>query len=205
MLSRIKSESKYVYWLCNFKSPTTSCEEIIQYPWKIHRIFRLSLKLEWCPENWEALFSQKICSKFVLHKNTTLIKKTPMFSNLVLVLHLKNKQSRILSHFSILQFPCNKINQCVSPYLLLDVRCTSLLLFGCHTCHKLWPEICEIRQIFKWDVIKILTKITLKLPQSSQRPLFICKKLMIKTTKCDLCLFLHKMCCKMVWKFCEIW
>ena len=27
---------------------------------------------------------------------------------------------------------------------------------------------------------------------------------MINTTKCDLCLFLHKMCCKMVWKFCEI-
>ena len=28
---------------------------------------------------------------------------------------------------------------------------------------------------------------------------------MINTTKCDLCLFLHKMCCKMVWKFCLIW
>ena len=25
------------------------------------------------------------------------------------------------------------------------------------------------------------------------------------TTVCDLCLFLHKICCKMVWKFCEIW
>ena len=33
---------------------------------------------------------------------------------------------------------------------------------------------------------------------------FKCKKLVINTTKCDLCLFLHKMCCKMVWKFCEI-
>ena len=30
-----------------------------------------------------------------------------------------------------------------------------------HTCHKLWTEICEIRQIFKGDLIKfceILTK-----------------------------------------------
>ena len=52
-----------------------------------------------------------------------------------------------------------------------------------HTCHKLWAEICEIRQIFKWDLIKfceIFTKITLKRPQSSQKPLFICKKLVIK-------------------------
>ena len=30
-------------------------------------------------------------------------------------------------------------------------------------------------------------------------------KRVINTTKCDVCLFLHKMCCKMVWKFCEIW
>ena len=29
--------------------------------------------------------------------------------------------------------------------------------------------------------------------------LLVCKKLVIKTTKFDLCLFLHKMCCKMVW------
>ena len=80
-----------------------------------------------------------------------------------------------------------------------------------HTCHKLWTEICEMRQIFKWDLIKfceIFTKITLKLPHSSQKPLFICtwcKKLVKKTTKFDLYLFPHKMCCKMVWKFCEIW
>ena len=53
---------------------------------------------------------------------------------------------------------------------------------------------------------EILTKITLELPQNSQKPLFKCKKLVINTTKCDLCLFLHKMCCilKMVSKFCEI-
>ena len=30
-------------------------------------------------------------------------------------------------------------------------------------------------------------------------------KLVINTTKCDLCLSFHKMCCKVVWKFCEIW
>ena len=28
---------------------------------------------------------------------------------------------------------------------------------------------------------------------------------MINTTKCELCLFLHKIRCTMVWKFCEIW
>ena len=51
------------------------------------------------------------------------------------------------------------------------------------------------------DLIKcceIFTKITLELPQNSQKPLFKCKKLVINTTKCDLCVFLHKMCCKMV-------
>ena len=70
-----------------------------------------------------------------------------------------------------------------------------------HTCHKLCTEICEIRQIFKADLInfcEIFTKITLDLPQKSQKPVFKCKKLVINTTKGDLCLFLHKMCCKMV-------
>ena len=69
------------------------------------------------------------------------------------------------------------------------------------TCHNLLTEICEIRQIFKGDLIKfceVFTKVTLKLPQNSQKPLFKCKKLVISTTKCNLCLFLHKMCCKMV-------
>ena len=40
-----------------------------------------------------------------------------------------------------------------------------------HTCHKLWTEICEIRQIFKRDLIKfceIFIKITLELPKNSQ-------------------------------------
>ena len=35
-----------------------------------------------------------------------------------------------------------------------------------HTCHKLWIEICEMRQIFKVDLIKfceIFAKITLEL------------------------------------------
>ena len=67
---------------------------------------------------------------------------------------------------------------------------------GSHVC-KLWTDICEIRQIFNGDLIKF-TKITLELPQNSQKPVFKCKKLVINTTKCDLCLFLKKMCCKMV-------
>ena len=81
------------------------------------------------------------------------------------------------------------------------------ILWVLHTCRKLWTEICEIRQIFKGDLIKfcgIFIKITLHLPQYSQKPLFKWKKLVINPTRCDLCLFLHKMCCKMVWKFCEI-
>ena len=69
------------------------------------------------------------------------------------------------------------------------------------TCTYMWIEICEIRQIFKGDLIKfceIFTKITLKLPQNSQKPLYECKKLLINTTKCDLCLVLPKICCKIV-------
>ena len=41
---------------------------------------------------------------------------------------------------------------------------------------------------------EIFTKITLKLPKNSQKPLFKFKKLVINTTMCDICLFLHKMC-----------
>ena len=70
-----------------------------------------------------------------------------------------------------------------------------------HTCHKLWTEICEIRQILKGNLIKfcdIFINITLELPQNSPKSLFKCKKLMINTIKCDLCLFLHKVCCKMI-------
>ena len=43
-----------------------------------------------------------------------------------------------------------------------------------HTYHKLWTEICKTTQMFKWDLIEfceIFTKITLKLPQNSQKPL----------------------------------
>ena len=75
---------------------------------------------------------------------------------------------------------------------------------GLHTCHKLWTEICEIRQLFKGDLIKfceIFIKTTLEFPKNSQKPLFKCKELVINTTKCDFCLLLHKMCCKMVSNF----
>ena len=64
-----------------------------------------------------------------------------------------------------------------------------------HTCHKLWTIICEIRQLFKGDLItfcEIFTKITLEFPQNSQKPLFECMKLEMNTIKCDICLFLHK-------------
>ena len=55
--------------------------------------------------------------------------------------------------------------------------------------------------MLKGDLIKfckVFTKITLELPKNSQKPSFKCKKLVINAAKCDLCLFLHQMCCKMV-------
>ena len=61
--------------------------------------------------------------------------------------------------------------------------------------HKLWTDICEIRQISKGDLIKfceIFTKITLELPQNSQKPLFKGKKLVMNITRCNLCLFFIK-------------
>ena len=45
---------------------------------------------------------------------------------------------------------------------------------------------------------EIFTKVTSELSQNSQKQLFKYKKLVINSTKCDLCLFLHKMCGKMV-------
>ena len=57
---------------------------------------------------------------------------------------------------------------------------SSFVLRDYHTCHKLWTEICEVCPIFKGDLIKIcesLTKITLKLYQNSQKPLFKWTKL----------------------------
>ena len=50
-------------------------------------------------------------------------------------------------------------------------------------------------RVFKGDLIKlceIFTKITLELPQNSQKPLFKSKKLVINTTKCDLFYFFIK-------------
>ena len=60
----------------------------------------------------------------------------------------------------------------------------------------------EIRKIYgRFDkILWDFTNITLDFPPNSQKPWFKCKKLLIKTTKCDSCLFLHKMCCKMIWK-----
>ena len=77
-----------------------------------------------------------------------------------------------------------------------------------HTCHKQWIKICEICQNFKGDWTKfceIFLNITLELPQYSLKSFFSCKKLVKTRAVCDLCLFLHTIYCKMVWKFCEIW
>ena len=86
---------------------------------------------------------------------------------------------------------------------LLSILSFLLIL---HICHKLWTEICEIRQIFKGDLIKfceIFTKITLELPQNSPNPLFLCMKHEINTTKCDICLFHHNLCCE-IFEICKI-
>ena len=87
------------------------------------------------------------------------------------------------------------------PNPLLKTVMSTFQLLMMHTCHNLWTEICEIRQLFKGDLMKfceIFTKITLELPKNTQKPLFKCKKPVINTLKCDLCLFFHKICCEIV-------
>ena len=77
-----------------------------------------------------------------------------------------------------------------------------------YKCHKLWTKISEIKQNVMEDLTKfcdIFLNITLGLPQYSLKSLFPCKKLVKTTTVCDLCLFLYKICCKMVWKFYDIY
>ena len=79
-----------------------------------------------------------------------------------------------------------------------------------HTCHKLWTKICEIRTNFKGDLTKFCEiflniKASLRTSPNIVKSLYSsCKKLVKPTTVCDLCLFLHNICSKMVWKFCEI-
>ena len=93
-------------------------------------------------------------------------------------------------------------------WLTISAKSLSIGICLVHTCDKLWTDFGEIRLIFKEDLIKfceIFTKVTLEHPQNSQKPSFKCKKLLINTIKCDLCLFLHKISCKMFWKCCEIW
>ena len=101
------------------------------------------------------------------------------------------------------------------------LRCTStqfswvwvkVVLIRMHTCHKLWTKVCEIRQNFKRDLTKfceVFLNNTLGLPQYCLKSFFFfffsCKKLVKPRTVCDLWLFVHKIWCKMVWKFCEIW
>ena len=68
-----------------------------------------------------------------------------------------------------------------------------------HTCHKLWTEICEVRQNFKWDLIKFcetFTKIAFKLTKGILKPLVSFNRLLINTIKCNLCLLVHKICLK---------
>ena len=80
-------------------------------------------------------------------------------------------------------------------------------IWNVHTCHKRWTKICEVRQNFKGDLTKfceIFLNITLQLPKYSLS-FFSCKKPVKTWAVCDLCLILYKICCKMVWKFCEIW
>ena len=102
-----------------------------------------------------------------------------------------------VSHFRSLSFssPSCLVYTCICILYAL------LLILPVHTCHKLWTEMCEIKHFFKGDLMKfceVFTKFTLELPQNSQKLLFKCKKFVINTTMCDLCLFLRKMCCKIV-------
>ena len=49
-----------------------------------------------------------------------------------------------------------------------------------------------------------ILNITLEHPKYSLKS-FLYVRSLWKPQLCDLCLFLHKICCKTVWKFCEIW
>ena len=63
------------------------------------------------------------------------------------------------------------------------------MVYCVHTCHKLWAEICEIRQNYKWDLIKFcetFTKIAFKLPKCILLPLFSFNKLLTDIIKCNL-------------------
>ena len=69
-----------------------------------------------------------------------------------------------------------------------------------HTCHKLWTKICETRQNFKGDLTKfceIFLNITGASQIQSKVFFFSCQKLVKTKTKCDLHLFLHKICCNL--------
>ena len=53
-----------------------------------------------------------------------------------------------------------------------------------HTWHRLWTKICEMRQNFKWDLIKFcetFTKIAFKLPKGILKPLSSFNKPLIDT------------------------
>ena len=85
--------------------------------------------------------------------------------------------------------------------IILNNAKSAAMEFKNHTCHKLWTEICEIRQNFKWDLIKFCetwTKLAFKLPKGILKPLFSFNKLSIDTIQCDLCLLFHKISYKFI-------
>ena len=92
---------------------------------------------------------------------------------------------------------------------VVGVGCVNFLCLGhFHTRHKLWTDTCEIRQNFKWDLIKFcetFTKIAFKLPKGILKSSFSFNKLLTDTIKWDLCLLCHKISDKFIYKFCEIW
>ena len=73
------------------------------------------------------------------------------------------------------------------------------MTFALHTCHMLCTKICEIRENFKGDLTKfceIFLNFTLELPKYTLKSFVSCMKLVKTATMCDLCLFLHKICCE---------
>ena len=62
---------------------------------------------------------------------------------------------------------CSLIKFCFA-FIMVNFSTMCFIVIHVHACHKLWTEICEIRHIFKGDLIKfceIFIKITLNSPK----------------------------------------
>ena len=112
---------------------------------------------------------------------------------------------------------CMDVSRIMIDYFVSFYTCSTMVLFSdyrlsinvimFHVCHKLWTKFCEIRQNFMGDLTKfceVFFNITLELPQYSLKSFFLHARSMWQPQQFVINVFLHKICGKIVWKFCEI-